>query len=205
MMLFRPVKTISFTPILMHMTLIVILMTSACTNIQRPEGMPLAEMTFAHLEAVPIKAANIEKKIGFSVTSPAVGYFRPSPDIILQRYLDERFVPSQDSSTGTLYINIPEISLQEKSTQSEASRNPLEIKTTILHMLLKVELEYQFGQSGYKRTSLQARRTKALRENMTIAQREAAAQDLIKNLITDLDPKLIERIQLITSDLPSSE
>lgn len=177
--------------------LCVICFISACAPMPKPEGKPLATITFAHIEPISVNASQISVEASPSITSPAASYFNPQPSVALVDYLNNKFVTKTDSNDTQLTIYVPEISIQEKSLPSSMN--------TILYILARIDLTYTHPSQSDKTTSLQARRTTTLSHNMSISQREKAAQDMMKELIDDLDPILENKVIAITTTAPVDE
>lgn len=180
----------------------IMFIVAACAPLPKPEGKPLADITFAHLQPVSLPVSDIEIETGYNIASPEAGYFKPTPDVLFKRYLTQRYAATRQENSGVLTISIPEISLQEKALRKDTPLQPWQRRQTLLYILIKIDLRYDHPQFGRRETSLQARRTTILHENMTMAQRERKAQNVISKLINDLDGRLIERTEILTATKP---
>lgn len=177
------------------------ILLTACTNAAIPEGKPLPEMTYVQLEPVSIDVLEIDKIVKADLISPYNVYFKPSPKRSLERYLKQRFRPN-GRGEALLEIAVSDLSLTEKKINEE-SANPLWPKNrTIIYLTLRYEIFYVYGKNGVKQSSLTASRSTVLHDDMSLAAREFAMQELINNLILDADEELVKNVLLITTNMP---
>jgi predicted small secreted protein len=189
--------TLGLIAIILHAAVIL----TACTNAAIPQGKPLPEMTYVQLEPVSIDVLEIDKIVKAELSSPYNIYFKPSPKRSLERYLRQRFRPN-GRSEALLEIAVSDISLTEKKI-SEDSANPLWPKNrTIVYLTLRYEIFYVYGKNGVKQSSLTASRSTVIHDDMSLAAREFAMQELINNLILDADEELVKNVLLITTNMP---
>ena len=174
---------------------------TACTSTPIPQGKPLAQVTFAHLDPVSIDVIEMDRVVKQDAASPYAQYFRPSAKRTLEQYLQQRFSAS-GRGDGLIEIAIPHITITDK-TLTQQSSNPLwQQDRTIVNMNVKFDLFFVYGQNGVKETSITANRSTIIYNDMTLAQREQAMHELINNLILDTDEELVKNVLLLSTNMP---
>jgi hypothetical protein len=174
---------------------------AACTSKPIPQGKPLAQATFAHLDTVSIDVIEMDRVVKQDAASPYAQYFRPSAKRTLEQYLQRRFAAS-GRGDGLIEIAVPHITITDK-TLTRQSNNPLwQQDRTIVNMNVKFDLFFVYGKNGVKETSITANRSTILYNDMTLAQREQAMHELINNLILDTDEELVKNVLLLSTNMP---
>jgi hypothetical protein len=178
---------------------LMMLMITSCTSTPQHEGKPLATMTFAHLSPVALNASEIQITVPNTIASPAVSYFIPSPSNIMEDYLTSRFQKDETAETGHLKIDVTTLSVQETHLpgQETKKRGFLEDRNQLLYIDINLDLHYMAADGNLKTTSLSANRQTLLNDNMTIMQRESAAQNMMSALITDIDPVIVRNLEAL--------
>lgn len=195
-------KDLFFLKTLSALCLVGFICLSACATPPPPrEGMPQAEITFAHLEPITIDVLELDNKVSYNITSPSISYFKPAPSKLFERYLNQRFKAS-GRGNGILEISVPNITILEHQAPTETKNYLWKENQTILTLNAKFNLLYVYGTNGVKKGSITASRSTLLHENMNIAQREKAAQNLIEKLILDADTELVKNVGLIITNIP---
>lgn len=161
---------------------------SACTSNVGVEGTPLAEITFAHLEALPVNVARIDVRIEES-ESPAD--FVKAPGDIMRQYVASRFTPV--GREGYLDIKV-EQALVEKSYLEAENRVAKFMGFgggDSYKVTYQIKLDY-FRSSGVFVSGhvVKATRTINMSEHVSISQREKHQQEGIEKLFQELDRQI---------------
>lgn len=160
-----------------------------CMSTPSPEGKPLPQMTFAHVEPLPVNVAAVE------VAGQPDPYFEAdfvvSPYNAARNYLGRRFRAGGYDGTLRLAVQSAKVTRSyAKSTQPVAGF--LEVGGHDVYQVeMVIRLEH-IGPSGhvlYGKT-LTAKRAMNITEHASIAERERHQLESMEAMFSDLDPEV---------------
>jgi hypothetical protein len=161
---------------------------TACAS--GPAGKPLAQMTFAHLQQIPVNVGALKshtEKSDFDSES-----FVVSPYDSIEEYLRTRFAPA--GKQGTLEVMIEDASITH-SYQGSANKVGKWMDVAgfdVYDMVVKVRLQHldDSGQALYN-TVLTGKRIVRVSEHSSIAEREKRQLEAMEALFADLDREIL--------------
>ncbi len=178
---------------------------AGCTSSPKPQGLPLAAMTFAHLEPMRLSAFTVHKSVEPEQNSSLSGYFSERPSVLIKRYLDQRFVAAGGAQDGTVSLRVPQIRLEQEQISTYKPSIFWERKTYRFDVFVDVTMSYRDQSGNNKSLAMTLRRSTVLDDGMTVSRREEELQILMEELFIDLDKQINDRIGLIMAYLPSFE
>ena len=153
------------------------------------DGKPLAQMTFAHLQPMPIYVASYDvlSNANFDKNNLPEGFVANPEDIIMD-YLNHRFVPS--GTNGKIIASIEKISVKHNLIASESKvgeflgvdkRDEYDIEASVKLRLVGLE------SASVQEVSMKAQRQLLVSEHVSIVEREREQMEAIDHLVDDLD------------------
>jgi hypothetical protein len=159
-------------------------------------GLPQPEMTFQHIQPMPVNVANVETHVEDG--NEAEG-FAISPTAASQRYLSTRFRAA--GSEGTLRATMQEITVRHVYNASKggvtgflnvAGHDVYDVK-----LVLRLEHVSPSGTVLYGNT-MKAQRTMNITEHASMAEREQHQLEGMEKLFADLDRQVVK---VVASDM----
>jgi hypothetical protein len=168
----------------------VCLCLTGCSTAHNPAGKPLAQMTFDHLQLIPINVGALKSHTDdgdFASES-----FVVSPYDAIESYLRARFAPA--GTHGTLEAAIEDASIKHsyEPSKNKAARWMDVAGNDAYDMLVKVRLTHrdETGQVLYT-TVLTGRRIARVNEHASIAEREKRQLEALETMFADLDREIL--------------
>jgi hypothetical protein len=191
-----------------------LLLSTACTStVQQNNTSPMAELTFAHMQMVPINVSkiNYDSYVRLGATTWDVADDLPTPpDVAMQRYLKKRF--RAIGSDGILNVNLQQAQITSTEVPNEnkiLSYVPLaNVEEYKFEITVDLESTYLAGQPNAKNTMRFVRKSR-IPVDATIVYREARLQRTLEELMVDIDEALLNvlsgQFQLVAErNLPKS-
>jgi hypothetical protein len=169
------------------------LVLAACST---GEGMPHADLTFQHIQPMPVNVAHIDTHV---VRGNEVDGFAISPTTSSERYLSNRFRAA--GPEGTLHAEMLESTVRHVYDPSKgevtgflgvAGHDVYDVK-----VVLRLEHIAADGTVLYGNT-VKAQRTMNITEHASIAEREQHELEGMEKLYADLDAQVLK---IVTSDM----
>ena len=167
---------------------VICLLTLAACASPDSAGMPLAQMTFAEIQALPINVASINVQGGGGHKPDD---FAIDPDTAAHRYLAQRF--KAVGGAGSLRATIEASSVTKTHQAADKSiASYLNVAgTDDYEVTLAIRFEHlDAGGNLVYGKLLTAHRSLHVGEHVSIAKREQAEQDSMEELFHDLDPEI---------------
>ena len=155
-------------------------------------GMPQPEMTFQHLQPLPVNVARIETDVR---SGTEVSDFAVSPVTASERYLSSRF--NAVGGNGTLRAVMEEVTVRHVYSPSKGNvtkylnvggHDVYDVK-----LVLRLEHISDSGTVLYGNT-IKAQRTMNITEHASVAEREKHEMEGMEKLFTDLDQQVVRII-----------
>jgi hypothetical protein len=167
---------------------VLICLTGCSTS--HPAGKPLAQMTFDHLQQIPINVGALKSHTengDFASES-----FVASPYDAIESYLRTRFAPA--GSHGTLEATIEDASITHsyEPSKNRAAKWMDVAGNDAYDMVVKVRLTHRdtSGQTLYS-SVLTGRRIVRVNEHSSIAEREKRQLEAMETMFADLDREIL--------------
>jgi len=201
------------TKLPLTLALSALLLSSACTSTVPNDVSPMAQLTFAHMQMVPINVSkiNYDSYTRRGATTWDVADDLPTPpDVAMQRYLKKRF--RSIGTDGILNVNLQQAQITSTEVPNDnkiLSYVPLANVTEYkFEIVVDLESTYLAGQPNAKNTMRFVRKSR-IPVDSTIAYREARLQRTLEELMVDIDEALLNvlsgRFGLISErNLPKS-
>lgn len=155
-------------------------------------GLPHADVTFQHLQPMPVNVANVETNVN---EGKEVDGFVISPSGTAEKYLSSRF--NAVGSEGTLRATVDEVTVRHVYNASKgkvtgylnvAGHDVYDVK-----VVLRLEHISPGGTVLYGNT-IKAQRTMNITEHASIAEREQHQMEGLEKLFADLDQQVVRII-----------
>ncbi len=187
-----------------------LLTLSACTSFSRHSGMPLPELTFAHIEFLPVNVGSIKIENEYD---PALNVgdvsssFPTPPDIALRRYIENRLEPAGE--TGVLHFVIEDAQVTQHVLEQDGilgkwlqagERDSYEVS-------IRVRLYTDFAAGHQSSQSvLTLRRTLTIPDALSLAEREFEQLSFLELLMEDVGQAvtqvLEQKMKLVSVSAP---
>ena len=170
----------------------------ACTS-SAPESKPMPELTFEHIQSVPIKVAEVMVDNRYNpATDPhdVSSSFPAPPDIVLRRYAEHKFRPSGDD--GKLQFVIEGANIHHSIVQPAGKftgwlglnrKDLYEVNMKIRMFVVDGE-----GKEG-THSILNMRRSIAIPERYSVADKEHEKFMFLEMLMDDVDKAVTKTLQ----------
>lgn len=168
---------------------------AACTTGNNPAGAPVPQLTFANVQAVPIRVAMVEMTDRSTMKRAAddrSNDFITPPLLALERYFRQRFSPSAFEGSLKVIVDQAGVLVTEKEKPEGwvaqlTDWNARDLYTVSMTVLLET--------SNGAATELKLHRQSEMPLNPSLAQRELFLQSLVEGIIADLDVATIRAME----------
>ncbi len=174
-----------------------VLALGACSS-SSPEGKPLPDMTFAHVEPFSVNVASIEIENRYDPAIDAQDVsssFPTPPDIALRRYAENRIHPA--GSEGTLKFIIDDVNIHHSLVQPIGNfAGWLGVKRKDLYEVsMKIRL-YTVSNDGAQsvHSILNMRRSIAIPQGYSLAEKEQEKFLFLESLMKDVDETVVRTL-----------
>lgn len=161
-----------------------------CSSMARPEGKPVAQMSFAHIQPMGVNVRVVQPPGGQD--SYIGGDFAVSPYAAAQSYLARRFRADGVSNSLRLQIVTADVKKSHQK-QKQAVANFFNVAGhNVYNVTLTLRLEHvaDDGRVIYGK-SVTARRTMNIDEHASIAEREAHQMSGMEAMFAEMDKAII--------------
>lgn len=200
-------------PMLLSLTVAAIAV-AGCTSSPVKNAEPLPELTFAHLQTLPVQVSRIEfiPETQRGATMWDSGNDLPTPaDTAMTRYIAKRFKASGVDGVLRIHLKKAQITAQEMPNANKIlSYIPLaDTDEYTYEILVDIENMYMAGRPNVRSTKRFVRKIQ-MPINVTMAYREAKLQRTLEEMMRDIDTSLVQtmayNLQVIDGkDIPSSK
>jgi hypothetical protein len=156
------------------------------------EGLPVADMTFQHLQATPVMVRTVEMDVRNATSADG---FAINPEAAAERYLENRF--RADGTEGTLRAVMEEITVRHVYNPSKGGmKDFLDIAghdVYAVNAVMRLEHLSERGTVLYGNT-IRAQRTMNITEHASIAEREQHQLEGMEKLFADLDQQVVKTV-----------
>lgn len=171
---------------------------TGCTSTPTDRGKPLPELTFAHLNPLPVNVSRIEftnnTQRGAQIWD-VTGNLPTPPDIAMRRYLNQRF--KADGADGILNITLSKADVIEQTVPNDIKLlsyiDLADQENYRFEIIVDLERLYFTGEPN-TRTSIRFTRDAKMPSNVSLAYREAKLQRTLEEMIRDIDEALVTTI-----------
>lgn len=183
------------TKIPLTLAMSALLLSSACASTVQRDVSPVAELTFAHMQMVPINVSkiNYDSYVRRGAATWDVADDLPTPpDVAMQRYLKKRF--RSIGTDGILNVNLKTAQITSTEVPNEnkiLSYVPLaNVEEYKFEIIVELESTYQTAKPNATNTMRFVRKSR-IPVDSTIAYREARLQRTLEELMVDVDEALL--------------
>src|SRR5262245_18607735 len=156
------------------------------------EGLPQAELTFQHIQPMPVMVRDIETDV---LNSTDADGFVMSPETAAERYLSTRF--RADGTEGTLRAVMQDITVRHVYDPSKGNvTGYLGVAGHdgyAVNAVLRLEHVSDSGTVLYGNT-IMAQRTMNITEHASVAERERHQLEGLEKLFADLDKEVVKTV-----------
>ncbi len=156
-----------------------ILILGACTHQAEPMGKPLPDITYSHLTPLMVNDGAVEIKRSYALKNPqekrseSIDFVMPL-DVVLSRYLQNRFVTTGDIKGGV-------IDMERVDTLYHKASNRIDDD------IYQVDILISITPSNATPTTLTMKKSLPLKQSYTLAEREFRQFEFIELIISELD------------------
>ncbi|MCB9991271.1 MAG: hypothetical protein H6867_07800 [Rhodospirillales bacterium] len=175
----------------------VLILTGCTTTV--PEGKPLPELTFVHLDRLPVQVAriDIENRYQASADPKDVSSSFPSPpDIALRRYAENRLQAAGGS--GVLTFVIDDATIHHSLVQPEGKiANWMGVdRKDRYDVFMRIRM-YETGADGFEGTHsvLNFKRTISIPQRYSVADKELEKFKFLEMLMQDVDEAVVATLR----------
>lgn len=177
-----------------------IFILTACASNPHPEGKPVAQITFEHLEPIEIAVDKYEIENRYKETPlpiPIEKTFYSPPDVKFAQYLKARFV-ADGSSDARLNVSIEDAHVTYSYIPAaQEYKRMLGMGGTDQY---KITYKIIFSGLNYphydrKDVILEGERTLQMSEHISLAGREKAQMEAVEAMIRDIDADVVKVVK----------
>lgn len=169
---------------------------AGCTSTPHPEGKPLPQLTFQHLESVPLPVNEVEVVNNYDPgdnENDVSEVFPTPPDIAIRRYAENR-LGAEGHGSGVFGFTVENASVTYKELAPESQvMNWLDLgrkEQFIAHIRLKLsEMRPGGGEDGIR---MKFTKSLTIDSSASLAKRDRLKLEFLEALIADIDQTLID-------------
>lgn len=173
-----------------------VVLVQACSSGAVKEGMPLPELTFAHLAPVHLNVAEIKTEQIFEPDQEhqkVINQMPISPNSAVLRYFDQRYVAA--GNEGRLIIQIIDTTVSRAEIEPEGRFSKLIgiNKKQKYNAMAHIDVRFRRNTGSPASTSsVTARRTLTMPQNISLAEKDARLLEMIEDLVDEIDSIMIQ-------------
>lgn len=173
-----------------------VFLTQACSSGSVKEGMPLPELTFAHLKPVELNVAEIKTEQIFKPDQEyqkVISQMPTSPNSAVLRYLDQRYVAAGNEGLLIIQIDDSTVTREELEPKGRFSRLIGINKKQKYNALVRLNVRFiRSTGSPASTSSVTARRTLTMPQNISLAEKDTRLLEMIEDLVDEIDRVMIQ-------------
>lgn len=176
-----------------------LLVLGACSS-SSPEGKPLPDMTFKHVEPIIVRVSSVDIENRYDSAADlkdVSSSFPVPPDIALRRYAENRIKAAGFDEAGTLKFVIEDVHIYQSMVQPAGKFSGwLGVKRKDLYevaMKIRLYIVADDGAEGIH-SILNMRRSIAIPQSYSLAEKEQEKFKFLEMLMSDVDEAVIKTL-----------
>lgn len=161
---------------------------TACAEMPEPKGMPVAALTFAHLERLELPVQTIEIEDQVQLSDDDVGYrLLTPPRAALNDYLRQRFYANGQGDGVRFTIQQASVSVRELEQPNPVVRWTGMANSDEYHFIMVLGVHNERGAGGV----ITLNRTLVVPQWKTVAEREEQQTAFVDQMMRDMDARVL--------------